>query len=369
MNSSTTTVLVEPSASGAPRHVTAILQGFRSNGLLYGFAGAVFIAALLEAALLGLTFELNMVFLFSGPVLMVLTVMILLGLALEAVRLARAGHEGALLPALWRKLRDDYLAPQRVSNALHAALFMTLYMVGYLFIKKAIPTAHPFAWDPAFMEWDKLVHGGVHPFEWLAPLLNVPWLTWMLNWNYNMWFVVMFGLWFWQGFAAKDHPLRQRFLLGFTLTWFLGTCVLGTIFSSVGPCFYARLLPGEPDPYGPLMAWLHQANQSHPIFALMVMDELWKNYETGVGMVNGISAMPSMHVGTSALFAFLGFASGKRWLGWLLAIFAALIMIGSVHLAWHYAIDGYVGFTVAAFGWWAAGKLVMWDRRARGIQD
>jgi hypothetical protein len=40
-------------------------------------------------------------------------------------------------------------------------------------------------------------------------------------------------------------------------------------------------------------------------------------------------------------------------------------MIGSVHLAWHYAIDGYVGALVAVFGWWAAGKLVRWDRALR----
>ena len=127
-----------------------------------------------------------------------------------------------------------------------------------------------------------------------------------LNWNYNIWFFVMFTLWFWQGFAREDHKLRQHFLLGFTLTWFVGTCGLGTILSSVGPCFYGRLLPSEADPYVPLMSWLKQVNQTHAVFALDVMDELWKNYETGKGLVNGISAMPSMHVGTSILFAILG---------------------------------------------------------------
>jgi hypothetical protein len=369
MNTTTTSVLASPASAGAQQLLAVILQGFRNNRILYAFAGLVFVAAVLEAAILGLPMDFNMVLIFSVPVLLVLTVMILLGIGLEAVRLARIGYEGALLPALGRKFRDDYMAPQRVSNALHAALFMTLYMVGYTFIKKAIPTAYPFSWDESFMEWDKWLHGGVHPYEWLAPLLNVPWITAALNWNYNLWFAIMFSLWFWQGFAAKDHPLRQRFLLGFTLTWFLGTCVLGTVFSSVGPCFYGRLLPGEIDPFVPLMTWLGEANQTHSIYALRVMDELWKNYETGIGMVNGISAMPSMHVGTSALFAFLGFASGKRWLAWLLTAFASLVMVGSVHLGWHYAIDGYAGVAVAAFGWWLAGRLVMWDRRTRGIAD
>ena len=66
-----------------------------------------------------------------------------------------------------------------------------------------------------------------------------------------------------------------------------------------------------------MMAWLATANQTYPIWSLNVMNELWKTYETGTGLVNGISAMPSMHVGTSVLFAVLGFASGKRWLGLL----------------------------------------------------
>jgi membrane-associated phospholipid phosphatase len=129
------------------------------------------------------------------------------------------------------------------------------------------------------------------------------------------------------------------------------------------------LLPEQADPYLPLMDWLRTVNVTHPVFALDVMDELWKTYETGTGLVNGISAMPSMHVGTSVLFAIAGFASGRRWLAWLLTVFALLIMIGSVQLAWHYAIDGYVGAVVALLGWWLAGRLVDWDRRARGLKS
>jgi PAP2 superfamily len=338
----------------------AILAGFHRHAILYGFAGVVIATALLEAWLLQLPFDFQMVKIFSGPVLLILTVMILAGLVMEMVRLARLGHEGSAVTALWHKLRDDYLAPMRVANAVHAFLFMSAYMVGYTFIKKAIPSAHPFSWDEAFMLWDKALHGGQHPYELLS-FLNVPAITFLLNVNYNMWFFVMFSLWFWQGFNGRDTRLRLHFLLGFTLTWFLGTCILGTVFSSVGPCFYGRLIPGA-DPFARGLAWLTTANETHPIWSLRVMDELWRNYETGTGLVNGISAMPSMHVGTSVLFAILGFASGKRWLGWTLSVFAGLIMIGSVHLTWHYAIDGYAGAVIAVFGWWLAGKLIDWAR-------
>lgn len=346
----------------------AVQHGVRVHALLYAFALFVLTAAVAESLALGIPLDLRMVMLFSGPVLLVLLVMVMAGLLFETLRLTRAGHQGSLLAALGLKLRDDYLTPTRLSNALHAMLFMSLYMVGYTFIKRAIPSAVPFSWDGTFMEWDLLLHGGVHPYEWLAPILNHSWLTFLLNVNYNMWFFVMFACWFWQGFARDDNELRLRFLLGFTLTWFLGTCVLGTVFSSVGPCFYGRLLPGY-DPYVPLMGWLHTAATDYPIWSLRVMDALWRTYETGDGVVNGISAMPSMHVGTSVLFAILGFASGNRPVAWLLGTFAALIMVGSVHLGWHYAIDGYAGAAIAAFGWWLAGKLVRWDRGLRGLSS
>lgn len=345
--------------------ICALRQGIRAHALLYGLALLVLTAAIIESQALGIPLDLQMVMIFSGPVILVLIVMMIIGLARETVRLARIGHRGSLSLALWAKIRDDYFSPIRLANGLHAVVFMSLYMVGYNFIKRAIPHAVPFQWDVTFMEWDRFLHGGVLPHEWLAPILNHDWITFLISVNYNAWFLVMFACWFWQGFAARDTALRQRFLLGFTLTWFLGTCVLGTIFSSVGPCFYGRLVPG-PDPYAQAMAWLEQVNTRYPIWSLAVMNELWKNYETGHGVVNGISAMPSMHVGTSVLFALLGFAFGHRVVGWLLAAFALLIFIGSVHLAWHYAIDGYAGALVAVLGWWVAGRLVGWDRRRRG---
>ena len=42
--------------------------------------------------------------------------------------------------------------------------------------------------------------------------------------------------------------------------------------------------------------------------------------------------------------------------------YQAQIMIGSVHLTWHYAIDGYAGAAIAVFGWWLAGRLIDWAR-------
>jgi membrane-associated phospholipid phosphatase len=346
--------------------LTVFMQGFRAHALLYFFAGLASVLAVGESVLFDLPVNLKMVFIFTGPVLGLLAGLIYLGLAYELHRLHRSGYEGRLLYGMWLKLNDDYFSPQRVANALHACLFMTMFMAGYGSVKEAIPHVVPYSWDETFMQWDKFIHFGRQPYEWLAPILNFPLATFLVNLNYNIWFFVMFTCWFWQGFSKADSPLRQRFLLSFALTWFLGGCILATIFSSGGPCFYGKLLPG-PDPYAPLMANLNEATGQYTIWSLTVMDTLWRNYETGAGSIVGISAMPSLHTASATLFALLGYASGKKWLGHLLSVFAFLILVGCVHLGWHYAIDGYAGMAIAVTCWWLAGRLVNWDRRNRGL--
>ena len=211
---------------------THIIHGIRAHALLYIFAAFVCAVAIAESLWLGLPIDLQMVMIFSGPVLMLLGVMIFLGLVLELIRLNRTNYPGSALGGLWLKIRDDYLSPQRVSNSIHAFLFMTLYMVGFSFIKKAIPLAVPFSWDETFMQWDQVLHFGRHPYEWLAPLLNLPWVTFLINVNYNIWFFVMFTCWYWQGFAA---PGIQRCACAF--------CWASPSPGSSAPAYWARSFP------------------------------------------------------------------------------------------------------------------------------
>jgi membrane-associated phospholipid phosphatase len=66
----------------------------------------------------------------------------------------------------------------------------------------------------------------------------------------------------------------------------------------------------------------------------------------------GISAMPSMHVAATVLCAMVGWQL-NRAVGLILALFAAIIQLGSVHLGWHYAVDGYLSalFTFLIWKW------------------
>lgn len=337
----------------------AVMQGFRSHGALYALALGTYAAGLVQSLWLDLPLSLSLVGLVSGTTFVCLLLILYLWLFWEFIRACWTGYATGMptaFAAMKRRVLDNILAPSRVSNTVHAFLANGVFFVGFMTIKKNIPDAVPFQWDEAFMEWDRLLHFGVLPHEILAPLFNVPAITFGVNVVYNLWFLVLTGFFFWQGFRKDDTPLRQRYLLSYLLTWAVGTCVLGTVFSSAGPCFYGFVTQGT-NPYDGLMRYLAQANTVYPIWAVPTQATLWQSHLAGFGDIEGVSAMPSMHVATTILFILCARASGKRWLVQLSVLFAVLIFLGSILLGWHYAVDGYAGALIALgcwklTGWW-----------------
>ncbi|WP_352599348.1 phosphatase PAP2 family protein [Mesorhizobium sp. M0488] len=71
----------------------------------------------------------------------------------------------------------------------------------------------------------------------------------------------------------------------------------------------------------------------------------------------GISAFPSIHVASSVLFALYATRLSPR-LGVAMWIFAAIIMLGSVVLGWHYAPDGYAGILISVAIWKITGVVL-----------
>ena len=100
-------------------------------------------------------------------------------------------------------------------------------------------------------------------------------------------------------------------------------------------------------------------NQLFPLATLELQDFLWSSYQD-TPSYSSISAMPSMHV-TIAVLIFLATRNINRWLAWITGIFAFLILIGSVQLGWHYAIDGYLGLGVALLSWAVSAPIARWD--------
>jgi hypothetical protein len=204
----------------------------------------------------------------------------------------------------------------------------------------------------------------MHPGEILQPLLGYPLITAAINGVYHLWFLLMFGVFLWQSGSLTRPHTRMQFFLTFILIWAILGNFLAILLSSAGPVYYARVT-GLASPFQPLMDYLYAADKIVPVMALDVQEQLWGSYaRNGLATLGGITAMPSMHVATSLSFALVGYAHNRK-LGHLLLAFTFIVQIGSVHLGWHYAIDGYVAAIGTLLVWWCVGRFLMlgWVRR------
>jgi hypothetical protein len=261
------------------------------------------------------------------------------------------------LTQLAREFSTSLATPERLAHAAPILIGMLLFGGTFTLMKTSIPFLAPFSWDVTFEQVDRWVHGGIAPWQLLHPLLGWPIITWLINWAYNFWFYFLCLTWVWQAFSQRDDKLRMQFFLSLTIGWVLIGNVAATLLSSAGPCYFAQIT-GLPDPFQPLMTYLHEADLKYPVWALQAQDMLWQKYTMReVVLAGGISAMPSMHVAMATLFALVCWRT-RRWLGIVMTIYAVIIQIGSVHLAWHYAIDGYAGSLGMLLIWWAVGRAL-----------
>jgi hypothetical protein len=258
----------------------------------------------------------------------------------------------AFLNSLKWLLSGFLLQPQRLANTLHGLCAFTLVATAFSVLKGAIAILHPFSWDVALSNIDRALHFGQLPHEWLGWLTSSPTAIFAVNIAYNFWFIALLGSMLIAASTEKDSVLRHRYFISSFAVWFSAGFLLATEFSSAGPCYYARLGLGEI--YQPLMDKLANANDIYPIWALSTQDKLWDGY---IGVTDGslgISAFPSMHVAIAVLIALYAHSRSPA-VGIAMWMFAGIILVGSVALGWHYAVDGYGGALLSILIWKAAG--------------
>lgn len=269
------------------------------------------------------------------------------------------------IPALIADMKHYLSDRRRMAHGLPMVVIMVLFMYVFVQLKANIPVLNPYSWDPAMAALEAKIHFGLQPWQILQPIFGYAPVTFLINVNYNAWFAVMWVVWVYFAFADKADETRTRFFLTFFLAWIIGGGIMAIYFSSVGPCFFGRL-GLSPDPYAGLMTYLRGVDETYPIWAVQVQDMLWDGFN-GQSSIEGISAMPSMHNGTALLFALAGFRI-SRMAGWLLTAHAVFIFIGSVHLAWHYAIDSYVAWALTLVLWYGLAPVTRWWH-SRAVQQ
>lgn len=255
---------------------------------------------------------------------------------------------------LKREVRGFLSDRERLVGGVIAAAIMTVMLVAFSQLKNLIPFLQPFAWDMFFVDLDRALHFGSLPHEWLLPVFGWHYSISFFTGLYNIWLFMMYFTLVIACFLRPGRAERMQFLVAFVLTWAIGGNLLATVFSSAGPVYLLPLGLGET--YIPLVDHLIAHADTGALTVIDTQGLLWMWY-TGEQPLNAISAFPSMHVASSTLMAIFAFR-WSRLAGIVLTLFATSIMIGSVLLAWHYAVDGYAGAVIAVACWLVAGWLV-----------
>jgi membrane-associated phospholipid phosphatase len=238
-------------------------------------------------------------------------------------------------------------------------LSFVIFLASFVHFKMRIPDIGGFRWDDQLYALDRVIFGSKSAWEFLAPVYDMPLLVSALDKLYSLWIPGIFVFWCWVAYDKRlPMALRQQYLVATVATWVLGGVVLGTVFGSVGPCFYGMIYTSQPDLFAGLIQKLAAININHALIAIPVKEQLFDAYQNpGVDVVGGISAMPSMHNAQAAIFVLTALRINK-WLALATALFGAVIVSGSVILGWHYASDSLAGLLIALIVWHASGHLL-----------
>lgn len=275
------------------------------------------------------------------------------------------GQMGALLPLLILcvAITGLILSPahpvDRIAQLLRssaARLFALLGLAavgfaGFTTAKLNIPHVVPFYADPALADLDRLLHG-TDPGEALHRLIP-GWLGFGIAYLYGpVWFLCWFGF---MGVAAlhPDPALRQRYFWVLCSTVLALGTVAATLFSSTGPYLYQHFYALD------RFAVLSTSIDASAVGDYMrtAAGYLLSSYnDSRPSMGTGISAMPSMHLAIGTLNALL-LSKLHRAAGALGWCYLGLLLVGSVYLGWHYAIDGYVSIAVVSLLWVVIGRF------------
>lgn len=275
---------------------------------------------------------------------------------LFAFGLVRAALNGdrAPLSTMSKFVANRFATLSDAAATIVPILAIPLLMGAYGTIKQTIPLIHPFAWDDKLARADRMLFLGHQPWEWTHALAGNPTATVIIDRFYSGWVILLpCAVLAYAVVAPRD--IRARFFLSFAAAWLLIGVVGGVLLASAGPCFAAGLGIATAPEYAPLMSSLAAIDRSHTLGAVQWQKVLWAaQVRHDYAFAMGISAMPSMHNAISFLYlASVGRASVLVRVA--VGAFAAIMYFGSIHLGWHYALDGIVAWASMAAIWWGSG--------------
>jgi hypothetical protein len=237
----------------------------------------------------------------------------------------------------------------RVTATLGACILLAgLNMITFMWVKPLLNYTVPFWADPLLADVDHMLFFGRDPWTLFTWLNSSPAATFY----HQGWFVLMI-LTLLIVAKAPPSPEKSAVMLSYFVLWSLIGPLIHVLLPAAGPVFFAQMGHGD------RFARLHGVPET-----AQAAGYLWAIYSSkGFGPGSGISAMPSMHIATTVwmIIAFHKFA--HRWVPAMAAAGLIIIML-SISLGWHYAVDCLVGAAAALLCYQA---LVSFYRNRRSM--
>lgn len=265
-------------------------------------------------------------------------------------------------PDTWRGYLREFWPVERLLGGMVVVALHWLFSHSFHEIKTEIPRLAGFRFDRLFADLDRMLHFGVDPWRITHGLLpSGAWVIAIDRMYLFGWMLMMISALFWYAFSRPSAG-RLQFLLAFFATWMLLGNVLAVLLSSAGPVFFEPVV-GDVT-FVSLTSRIESIHAQTPLLAVEARDYLWAAHVAGESQANGgISAMPSMHVAV-AFLVFLAVRNRGPLPAIAGAMYVGIILFSSVHLGWHYAIDGYFSIMATAVVWFASGAFARWWMRA-----
>jgi hypothetical protein len=258
-------------------------------------------------------------------------------------------------------VRSRWQRDRLASVIMPLACFVLLITAYNMFKSLYLPSAG--FWAGRYIaRGERALLGGHDAWQITHWMLSGPWGTQAIDLAYHAWFLPMVV-----GVAAcsyirPDSRIGWRYLTSYLLLWSVQGNLIAYLLPAAGPALYSSLNPGKghfaalntvlgsQDLY--LRAHgapgLYSVEYQHGLVALFG--------QSAVVIGGGISAMPSLHNGMAVLFACAAWSIGRR-AGIAATLYALLIWFGSVHLGWHYALDGIVACALTVLTWVGVGRI------------
>ena len=235
-------------------------------------------------------------------------------------------------------------------------LLLPLQLSCFLAVKRTIPDYAGFWCDGILAEIDRVLLLGSDGWTVTHALIG-PLGTAFLDRIYFLWHPIVWATAI--GIAmTSGTETRARFFLSWVLSWGLLGGVGAIALASAGPIFAPDLVSG----FAGLLESLQAVDAQYKIGSLVTRDLLLLSYHTGDSpLISGISAAPSLHVAAAVLLVLVA----NRFFYWPALVFTILTFVATVHLGWHYAVDGILGAGGMLLIWKLSGECLSWIEKPR----